>query len=74
MKKKIKKIYKAIVEINEYFLLVIITIFVIFMTISCDMYSYKKVIEEEKIKNFKLAEEEVEVIMRATHLQSLSSF
>jgi hypothetical protein len=64
MKKKIKKIYKAIVEINEYFLLVIITIFVIFMTISCDMYSYKKVIEKEKIKTFELVKNEIDRIIK----------
>jgi cell division protein FtsI/penicillin-binding protein 2 len=64
MKKKIKKICESIVNINDYFLLVVVTIFVIFVTIYLDVYNYKKVIEDEKTKNFKLVEEEVERIIK----------
>jgi len=64
MKKKIKKICNSIINISDYFLLVALTIFVILMSISWDIYSYEKVIESEKAKTLELAKNELDSIIR----------
>ena len=64
MKKKIKKICNSIINISDYFLLVALTIFVILMSISWDIYSYEKVIESEKAKTLELVKNELDSIIR----------
>ena len=49
-----KQFLNGLRNISDYFLLVALTIFVILMSISWDIYSYEKVIESEKAKTLAL--------------------